>query len=287
MERRDWTIGALLRWTAEHFAKKGLESPRLDAEVLLAHVLNCRRIELYTRSDDPADDAARTRFRALIERRTAGCPVAYLVGKKEFFLLSFEVSPAVLIPRPATETLVMAALERLKPLDSPRVLDLGAGSGCVAVSLATHLKSARIVATDLSDAAIEIARRNAATNRVSERIDFRLGDLYEPVAGEQFAAVVSNPPYIPTDDIATLAGNVRDHEPRAALDGGPDGLNVIRRLMADAAGHLTPGGWLLFEIGAGQERAVQQLFEQTPSLKAERTIPDRDGIARVIVARRD
>jgi release factor glutamine methyltransferase len=190
-----------------------------------------------------------------------------------------------LIPRPATETLVMASLERLKTLDAPRVVDIGTGSGCVAISLAKHLKTARFVATDVSAAAIELARRNAANNGASDRIDFRLGDLFAPVPSEQFDAIVSNPPYIPSEQIATLAINVRDHEPRAALDGGPDGLKVIRRLIADAAGHLTPGGWLLFEIGAGQERAVQQLIEQTPSLKAERTIPDGDGIPRVAVAR--
>src|SRR5262245_9106542 len=277
MERREWTIGALLRWTADHFAKKGVESPRLDAEVLLSHVLNCRRIELYTRSEEPTDESARARFRSLIERRTAGCPVAYLVDMTAFFLLPFEVSPAVLIPRPATETLVMAALEHLKPRESPRVLDLGTGSGCIAVSLAVQLPSSQIVAIDSEAAALEIARRNAAKHGVAARIDFRLGDLYAPVAGERFDTIASNPPYIPTDQMAALSTDVRDHEPRKALDGGPDGLAAIRRIIAEAAEHLTPGGRLLMEIGIGQEAAVRQLLGQLANLITEKTIPDGDG----------
>jgi release factor glutamine methyltransferase len=285
MERREWTIGALLRWTADHFAKKGVESPRLDAEVLLSHVLNCRRIELYTRSEELTDESARSRFRSLIERRIAGCPVAYLVGMKEFFLLPFEVSPAVLIPRPATETLVMAALEHLKPLESAQVLDLGTGSGCIAISLAVQLKSIQVVATDTEAATLEIAGRNAAKHGVAARIDFRRGDLYGPVAGERFAAIVSNPPYIPTDQLAALATDVRDHEPRAALDGGPDGLAVIQSIVAGAAKHLTPGGRLFVEIGLGQDAAVRHLLGQTANLIFEKTIPDGDGIPRVIAAR--
>src|SRR5262249_19163478 len=155
-----------------------------------AHVLNCRRIELYTRSEEPADESVRTRFRSLIERRVAGCPVAYLVGRKEFFLLPFDVTPAVLIPRPATESLVLSALQRLKPHPSPRILDLGTGSGAIAISLAMHLKTARVIATDSQAAALDVARRNAEKLRVADRIEFRLGDLFDPVAGELFDAVV-------------------------------------------------------------------------------------------------
>jgi release factor glutamine methyltransferase len=281
-----WTIGSLLRWTAEHFAKKGLESPRLDAEVLLAHVLNCRRIELYTRSEELAGNDARTRFRALVERRLAGCPVAYLVGKKEFFLLSFEVTPAVLIPRPATETLVLAALERLKAIDAPRILDIGAGSGCIAISLASRLKSARLVATDVTADALEIARRNAERNDVAARIEFRRGPDYDSVSGEEFNAIVSNPPYIPTADIASLAVDVRDHEPRSALDGGADGLDIIRRLIARAPDHLIPGGWLLMEFGMGQSSAVAALAAQKVEFGPTTIIPDGDGIPRILAVQR-
>jgi release factor glutamine methyltransferase len=280
-----WTIGALLRWTAGHFVQKGIASPRLDAEVLLAHALGCRRIDLYVRSEELADDGIRARFKELIEKRVQGWPVAYLVGSKEFYLRSFVVSPAVLIPRPATETLVMAAIEQLKSLESLHVLEIGTGSGCVAVSLAAHLPRARLVATDASGKAIEVARGNAAKHGVAERIEFRIGDLWEPVGGATFEAVVCNPPYIPTGDIATLAVDVREHEPRAALDGGPDGLTVIRGLVAGAAGHLTPGGWLLFEFGAGQEGAVEQLVRGSGGLAFEAIVADGDGIPRVAVSR--
>jgi release factor glutamine methyltransferase len=271
-----WTIGSLLRWTAEHFAKKGL----------LAHVLNCRRIELYTRSEESAGNDVRTRFRTLVERRLAGCPVAYLVGKKEFFLLSFEVTPAVLIPRPATETLVLAALERLKAVDTPRILDIGAGSGCIAISLASRLKSARMVATDLASEALAIARRNAERNNVAERIDFRPGADFTPVAGEKFNAIVTNPPYIPTAEIASLAIDVRDHEPRAALDGGADGLDIIRRLIERAPAHLISGGWLLLEFGAGQTSAIAALAAQKGEFGPATIIPDGDGLPRVLAVQR-
>lgn len=286
MAEQSWTIGSLLNWTAQHFAKKGLSSPRLDAEVLLAHVLNCRRIELYTRSEEPASDGVRSLFRSLVERRLTGCPVAYLVSRKEFFLLNFEVTPAVLIPRPATETLVVAAIERLRGMESPRILDLGTGSGCVAVSLAVRLPSAQLVATDSSIEALAVARRNAESNGVANRIEFRPGDLDAPVAGDLFSAIASNPPYIPTNDIASLSVDVRDHEPRVALDGGTDGLHVIRRLVAGVPSLLSPGGWLMFEFGAGQEVAVADLFEQTDDLKLGKIIADGDGIPRVAVAQR-
>jgi release factor glutamine methyltransferase len=281
-----WTIGALLRWTAGHFVQKGITSPRLDAEVLLAHALGCRRIDLYVRSEELADDELRARFKGLIEKRIQGWPVAYLVGSKEFYLRTFAVSPEVLIPRPATETLVMTAIERLKVLETPRVLEIGTGSGCVAVSLAAHLPSARLVATDRSGEAIEVARSNASAHGVTDRIEFRIGDLWEPVGGATFEAVVCNPPYIPTGAIARLAADVREYEPRAALDGGPDGLTIIRRLVAGAAGHLTPGGWLLFEFGAGQEAAVEQLVREREGLAMDSIVADWDGVPRVAVSSR-
>jgi release factor glutamine methyltransferase len=286
MAEQTWTIGSLLNWTAQHFAKKGLASPRLDAEVLLAHVLHCRRIELYTRSEEPATDDMRSQFRSLVERRLAGWPVAYLVGRKEFFLLNFEVTPAVLIPRPATETLVVAAIERLKMLETPRVLDLGTGSGCIAISLAVRLPSARIIATDSSIEALAVAQRNAACHHVENRVEFRHGDLDSPVLGGFFSAVVSNPPYVPSADIATLAVEVRDHEPRSALDGGGDGLDFIRRIVAGAPTHLDAGGWLVCEFGAGQESALVSLIGESPDLQLDRIVVDGDGISRVAVARR-
>ena len=201
MAERVWTIGGLLQWTEQFLAQKGVESPRLDAQILLAHALGCDRIHLYTRFDEPADDNVRTGFRDLVRRRVEGCPVAYLVGRKEFYKLTFEVTPAVLIPRPATESLVLAALERLKPLAAPRVLDLGTGSGCIAVSVARQHAGAAVVAVDASADALAVARRNAERHGVAGRIDFRAGDLFAPVAGETFDLIVSNPPYIPTREL--------------------------------------------------------------------------------------
>lgn len=286
MAEHTWTIGSLLNWTAQHFVKKSISSPRLDAEVLLAHVLHCRRIDLYTRSEESATDDVRSKFRSLVERRLTGCPVAYLIGHKEFFLLDFDVSPDVLVPRPATETLVVTAIERLRGRPNPRILDVGTGSGCIATGLAVRLPSAALVATDISVNAIEIARRNAAKNGVADRIEFRHGDLFAAVSGELFSAIVSNPPYIATDEIPKLDADVRDHEPRAALDGGSDGLQIIRRLVTQATANLEAGGWLIFEFGAGQEKPIRELFDAQVELRLDPFVADSDGIPRVAAAQR-
>jgi release factor glutamine methyltransferase len=286
MAERTWTIGGLLQWTEQFLGQKGVESPRLDAQILLAHALGCERIHLYTRFDEPADDETRTNFRELVRRRVEGCPVAYLVGCKEFYKLSFEVTPAVLIPRPATESLVLAALERARPLAAPRVLDLGTGSGCIAVSIARQHKGATVVAVDTSADALAVARRNADKQGVAGQIDFREGDLFGPVAGDTFDLIVSNPPYVRTSDIDKLAAEVRDHEPRSALDGGHSGLQVVERLMAAAPAYLNRGGWLFVEIGAGQDDAARRRLATVPGLSIEPTIRDHDGHLRVVVARK-
>src|SRR4051794_31829878 len=194
-----WTIQALLKWTTDYLRGKGIESARLEAEVLLAHVLGYLRIELIARSLEEPAEVDRARFRELIKRRVEGWPVAYLVGTKEFYLLKFEVSPAVLVPRPETETLVLEALRLLKPLREPTVLDLGTGSGCIAVSVAhqTKKQGARVTATDISPDALDVARRNAERHEVADRITFLQGDLLAAVpAGSTFDLVVSNPPYV-------------------------------------------------------------------------------------------
>jgi release factor glutamine methyltransferase len=256
-----WTVGSLLEWTERHFRDSGFESPRLDAQILLAHALGCRRAELYTRFDETPDDERRTRFRELVLSRKAGVPVAYLVGRKEFFLLEFEVGPAALIPRPATEFLVAGALERLKNAASPRILDLGTGTGCIVISLVHRLPRATAVAVDISADAIELARRNATRHAVADRIDFRLGDLFEACpAGESFDCIVSNPPYIPEGEIAGLSPEVRDHEPRLALAGGPDGFRLIDRVVRGGLERLNEGGALLIEVGAGQADRVRGMF---------------------------
>ena len=282
-----WTIQALLKWTADFLRGKGIESARLESEVLLAHVLKCPRIELIARSQEQPADADRSTFRELIKRRVDGWPVAYLVGVKEFYLLKFEVSPAVLIPRPETETLVLEALRLLKPLTTPSVLDLGTGSGCIAISIAHQKKDARVAAVDVSPDALDVARRNAAINGVADRIAFTQGDLFAAVpAGAAFDLVASNPPYVTPGELATLAPDVRDHEPRLALDGGPDGLAFYRRIAAGVGAFVKPGGWLLVEIGETQDEAVRALLAERAELDVGPTLKDAAGRPRVVRAKK-
>jgi release factor glutamine methyltransferase len=281
-----WTIGRLLDWTAEHLARKGSEFPRLDAEVLLAHALGCRRIELYTRYEELADDAVRQRFRDLVRRRVEGCPVAYLVGRKEFFALELEVSPAVLIPRPDTEHVVMECLRLAKLMARPRVLDLGTGSGNIAIAVAQQHKGAEVTALDLSPDALTVARRNAAKHGLAERIRFLQGDLFAPVpAGERFDFVLSNPPYIAREEIARLQPGVREFEPHLALDGGPDGYAVLTQLVEGAQDRLEPGGHLVVEIGAPQEKRARECIRTHHGYELAETVHDYSGHPRVLVAR--
>jgi release factor glutamine methyltransferase len=284
MASETWTVRRLLEWTEDFLRKKGFESPRLEAQILLAHALGCKKIDLYVRhEEEPADDR-RAAFREMIKKRAEGMPVAYLVGHREFYSLEFAVNPAVLIPRPETETLVMEALRRLKPLDSPRVLDLGTGSGAIAVAIAKHQKGAKVTAVDVSAIALTVAASNAQRHGVADRITFLQGDLFNPVAGQTFDLVVSNPPYIADAEFAALDVGVRDFEPRSALAGGPDGLDFYRRIAAGVANLLAPGGAVLVEIGAAQEAAVRELFadclDPGPSFK------DAAGRPRVVTANR-
>lgn len=256
-----WTVKRILDWTIPHLKSHGSESPRLDAEILLAHARGCPRIQLYTNYDEPLTDAQRATMRDLVKRRAAAEPVAYLVGHREFFGLDFQVSKDVLIPRPDTETLVVDAIEWLKPQAAPQVLDIGTGSGCIAVSLAVNCPNAKVTAIDLSAAALDMARSNGARHKVADRICWQLGDLFAPLKeGETFELIASNPPYIASAEIETLSADVRLHEPRSALDGGPDGLAIIRRLIAEAPKHLVPGGKLLLEISEEQAEPVTQLL---------------------------
>jgi len=237
-----WTIKRLLSWTTDFLKRKGSESPRLDAEVMLSHVLNWPRVKLYTHYEDIVGEPARASFRDLVKRRAEGSPVAYLVGKKEFYSLKFEVGPAVLIPRPESEFVVVEFISVCKQIESPRVADVGTGSGCIALASLKHHKSASFVAIDISPEALKLASRNAAELGLKDRIEFRQGNLLDPVAGEEpFDAIVSNPPYIPSSEIDGLEIGVRDYEPRLALDGGPDGLRIVESLIrADGASEV-PG----------------------------------------------
>jgi release factor glutamine methyltransferase len=281
-DKTTWTIKALLAWTADHFAKKGLDSPRLDAELLLAHVLGCKRIDLIVRYDEQPNDGERAAFRQLVQKRLDRCPTAYLVGVREFYLLPFEVTSAVLIPRPDTETLVDAAIEFLKKRPTPTALDVGTGSGCVAVSVAAGVKTAAVTAVDVSPDAVAVAGRNAKRNNVADRVRLLTGNLFAPLQpGTTFDLIVSNPPYIPPSEIETLMPEVRDHEPRVALDGGTDGLAFYRRLTAEAKAWLKPGGALMVEIGHTQGDAVTALFQAADFTSKVRK--DRAGRPRVVV----
>lgn len=282
-----WTIKALLDWTTDFLAKKGPApaSARLEAQILLAYVLKCKKVDLLVRYDEQPSEADRGAFRELIKRRVDGWPVAYLVGFREFYMLPFEVTPAVLIPRPETETLVVEAIRLLKP--GATVLDLGTGSGCISISIAHQKKDTRVTTVDISPDALDVARRNADRHGVANRITFLQGDLFAPVPRDAtFDVVVSNPPYVTPAELATLAPDVRDHEPRLALDGGPDGLAFYRRIAAGVGPFLKPGGSLLVEIGATQEEAVRGLFGERPELEVGKTLKDAAGLPRVVTARR-
>lgn len=280
-----WTVKRLLAWTVEYLNRKGSGSSRLDAEVLLGQVLNWPRVRLYTHFADVVGEKERASFRELVKRRAEGAPVAYLVGRKEFFSLAFQVSPAVLIPRPDTETVVVEFLARFKGRENVVALDVGTGSGAIALACLHRHPSTRFVATDLSPDALSVAKANAEKLHLASRAEFRQGDLFAPVEGDPpFDAIVSNPPYIPTDEIATLEPGVRDFEPRQALDGGLDGLDVAARLIAGAPGRLNPGGHLILEIGSAQEMPVRRLIEEQADLELFPTVKDAANHPRVVRA---
>jgi release factor glutamine methyltransferase len=281
-----WTVGGLLEWTARYLVQKGSDFPRLDAEVLLAQILGCRRIELYTRYEQEASEDVRSQYRDLVRRRVEGCPVAYLVGRKEFFSLTFEMSPAVLIPRPESEFVVLECLRLSASMPEPRVLDIGTGSGNLAVAVAHQHHGARVTAIDVSPAALEIAKRNATKHQVADRIAFLQGDLFTPLAADaRFDFILSNPPYIPTADIPNLARGVKDYEPHQALDGGPDGFKVFDALIQQAAGHLVPGGHLIVEIGAPQHEPARKRIAALGAYDLAETVYDGSRHPRVLVGK--
>jgi release factor glutamine methyltransferase len=276
-----WTIRKVLTWTAQHFEKRQVDSPRLTAEVLLAHVLNSSRVRLYVDLDRPLTKEELATYRALIERRMAGEPTQYLTGAKEFYNRPFKVDARVLIPRPETELLVEAALHVL-PKDAPsQALDVCTGSGCIAISLAAERPQASLLATDVSPGACALAKENAEALGVAGRVTILQGNLFEPVPAEaRFALVVSNPPYIGSGEIPGLSAEVR-REPHLALDGGPDGLALIRRVVEGARRFLIPGGLLAMEIGETQGSAVRELLQAAGYVDArvEKDLERRDRLA--------
>jgi release factor glutamine methyltransferase len=292
-DNKSWTTLELLNWTADYFGRLGLENARLNAEVLLGKVLGVERIMLYARFDQEVGERQREEFRALVRRRAAREPLQYLVGKWEFYGRPFELSPAVLIPRQETELLVEKCLEKSTGTGL-WCADVGTGSGAVAVTLAAERPTLNAIATDVSAAALDVAARNARAHGVSERVHTVRGELAEPVLGllppgrAGLDLLASNPPYVPSARIAALEPEVRDYEPRQALDGGPDGLDVLRRLVPAAAGVLLPRGWMALELGEEQAGPVRRMVEQTRAFDVSsiEIVTDAGGCQRVFCVRR-
>ncbi len=279
--REIWTILKVLNWTKEYLAGKGVENARLESEWLLSSLLGHDRVGLYLNFDKPLTAVELVDFRSLVARRARREPLQYLLGSQEFMGLDFRVSPAVLIPRHDTEVLVTETVRRGEA--KSRIVDIGSGSGCIAIALAKLLPQAEVIGVETSVTALMLARENAARNSV--RVSFRGGSLFEPVAGERFDIIVSNPPYIPTAELAGLQPEVRDYEPRLALDGGLDGLDFYRRIIGSASEYLNPCGWLLVEVGLNQAEAVQELFTDSCHFVDIFSARDQAAIERVVGGR--
>ena len=290
-----WTILEILRWTTGHFRDKGVSEPRASGEVLLAHALKVSRLDLYLRHDQPLTPEELARFKALVLRRRAGEPVAYITGHREFWSLDFKVTPAVLIPRPETETLVASVLEVFprktgngkRETDFPWGLEVGVGSGAVIIALARELPQTRWVGVDISAPALGVARENAAGHGVADRIFFLQGDLLAALKPyPRFQLLVANLPYVPRPVWEELPKDIKEFEPREALLGGADGLDLIRPLVQAAPGLLQPGGWLALEVAEGMAPRVTALMEKSEEYEQVEKIPDYLGIPRVIRARK-
>ena len=278
-----WTIGKLLKWTEQYFGSRGMDSPRLDAEVLLSHVLGQKRIYLYVHFDEPLEKKELACYREMIKKRVLRMPVAYIIGSREFMGLPFKVTPAVLVPRPDTEILVQAALDRLKNQEQPVLADVGTGSGAVCLSLLHYIPALRAMTVDISSEALAVAEANAVALGVADRIMFLQGDLLEPLQGKSFNAIVSNPPYIPEGDIAGLEPEVREYEPIGALSGGSDGLDFYRRLVHGAGELLQSDGFMALEAGIHEAAAIVGLAEAELAFGRVEILKDYAGIDRVVV----
>ncbi len=286
-ESKTWTIQRVLSWATDDFKERGFDSPRLEAEVLLSHVLGVDRVRLILDAPKPLAPEELSQFREVIKRRRGGEPVAYIIGEREFYGYSFRVDRRVLIPRPDTEVLVEAALEATKGRElSGRALDLCTGSGCVAIAFKKKRPTWDVTASDVSEEALEVARENALRLGAVWGLRFVPGNLFDAVGSEEeFDLVTANPPYIPSGDIPGLQPDIRDFEPRAALDGGAGGLDFIPRIARGAWERLTSGGTLAIEIGAGQSNDVAEEFERVGFVNVSRH-RDYGGHERVVSARR-
>ncbi len=286
-----WTTGRLLTWTTDYLKENGADSPRLDAEILLAYARHCQRIDLYTAFDQDPGEQVRHSFRALVKQRATGTPVAYLVGQREFFSLAFQVSPAVLIPRPETEFVVTAALDIIREHYADqaivKLVDVGTGSGAIAIAIAKQLPQCHLQAIDSSPEALQVAQQNIAQHQVHSRVTLQQSDLFEQMpSDEQVHIVVSNPPYVSQSEYEQLDTSVRDHEPQAALLAGPSGLEVYERLLPQAAAHLFPHGWLILETSPQLHQALLNQLNENAFYEAVSTINDLAGLPRVLIAQR-
>lgn len=280
---QDWTIARVLSWATQDFRKRGLESGRLDGELLLAKVLRVDRVRLIIDSERLLSEGELSEYRALIQRRRAGEPVAYILGEREFYGLPIRVDKRVLIPRPDTETLVEVALDRTRSRDMyGRALDLCTGSGCVALAFASRRRTWKVIGSDLSEDALSVARRNAERLGLTSTVWFAQGDLFEAVAsGDRFDLITANPPYIPEPEIAGLDVSIREFEPRLALVGGADGMKLLDRIIASASEWLVPSGVLAVELGYDQADRVAAAFEAAGFKHIERR-RDYGGHQRVV-----
>lgn len=285
-----WTIQKLLNWVTEYLTGKGIDSPRLSAELLLCHVVGLTRIELYTKFDRPVPQGQLDMLRDLVRRAGLHEPVAYLTGRTEFYSIELDITSDCLIPRPETELLVQRAIEFLRTRDGVQfACDLCTGSGCIAVAVAKNFSNARVIATDISARALEVAARNVDKHGLNERIELLQGDLFEPLVEQldvtEFDLIVCNPPYVSNAEYETLAKNVRDYEPAPALLAGTDGLDIYRRLIEKVDEFLKPGAVLMLEIGYAQGPAVRELLEQTgafANITIEKDPNDNDRVVTAI-----
>ncbi|MDR2443567.1 MAG: peptide chain release factor N(5)-glutamine methyltransferase [Deltaproteobacteria bacterium] len=286
MSEKVWTVGEILAVTADFLGKREPSSPRLDAELLLTMVLDLKRVQLYINFERVLNSSELTAYRELVKRRSNHEPVAYIMGHKEFYKLDFKVTPATLIPRPETEHLVDEALRILKLCQNPepKACDIGTGSGAIAIALAKNHQTVLIEASDISAKALEVAILNANTHEVSQRINFTQGDLASPFAGERFDLICANLPYIPSGNLSDLDLTVANFEPTLALDGGPDGLNLISRLINKAPDLLAPGGHILMEIWPDTLTNVSSLANAA-GLTVLDPIKDYSNKSRIFVGR--
>jgi release factor glutamine methyltransferase len=283
------TVRDALQHLTDHLQTAGVETPRVDAEWLLAHVVKLPRTKLGLNAQRALTEAEEGLLQSLAARRATREPLQHVLGTAAFCDLELTVNRHVLVPRPETELLAEQATQFLSTLNSPpplsTILDLGTGSGCLAIQLAHAFPRNRVVAVDVSPEALAVARENAVHAGVAERVEFLHGDLFGPLpAGRKFTLIVSNPPYIPSDEIATLSPEVREHDPRLALDGGADGLDFYRRIAAEARAWLAPGGKLMLEFGDGQDGALREIFSDDKWI-VDAVLPDYSGRARMFIAR--